>query len=178
LLVTGNTWFSPPTDWPESGLVGEMYAGFIEPGDPPAPLVVQEAPAWLFAGTGLRPGSKVPGVVWADFDHVAPGWPMPDDLEVLAHSPVPLSEAQTSLGEWGGFTYSDMTYYTSPTSGAGVFDTGTTNWIFTLTPCESACPAPITSRITDNLLRLFGRGPAGRFARSVANWQQLQPAGS
>ena len=63
---------------------------------------------------------------------------MPSDLEVLGHSPVPLAEAYTNEGKWGPYTYSDMTYYTDPTSKGGVFDTGDNNWINSLTPCTGA----------------------------------------
>ncbi len=181
LLVTGNTWFSPPTDWPESGFTGEMYAGFLEPGSPSAPFVVNDAKSWIFKGTGLHDGSQLPGVIEADFDHVAPSWPMPANLEVLGHSPVLLADSQTDLGTWGKYTYSDMTYYTSPTSKAGVLDTGDNNWIFSMTPCgkkSPGCSAPEVQKITGNLFRLFGQGPAGRLVPSVANWQQVVPAGS
>jgi hypothetical protein len=33
-------------------------------------------------------------------------------------------------------------------------------------------------KITGNLLWLFGQGPAGHIIPSVANWQQVAPAGS
>jgi hypothetical protein len=181
LLVTGNTWFSPPADWPESGFTGEMYAGFLEPGTPSAPFVVNDAKSWIFKGTGLQDGSQLPGVIEADFDHVAPSWPMPANLEVLGHSPILLADSQTDLGTWGRYTYSDMTYYTSPTSKAGVLDTGDNNWIYAMTPCGTKspnCSAPEVQKITGNLFRLFGQGPAGRLIPSVANWQQVVPAGS
>jgi hypothetical protein len=180
LEVTGNAWYSPPTNWPESGFVGEMYAGYLEPGTPAAPFVVEDSKAWIFKGTGLHDGSAVPGVIQADFDHVSPSWPMPSDLEVLGHSPIPLSVVQTEDGEWGNDTYSDMTYYTTASSKAGVFDTGDNNWIYSLNPCPKnrSCPADITEKMTSNLLWLFGQGPAGRIVPSVANTQQVVPAGS
>lgn len=181
LVVTGNTWFSPPTDWPESGFTGEMYAGYLEPGTPAAPFVVVDASAWLFKGTGLHNGSRVRGVIQADFDHVAPSWPMPSDLQVLGHSPIPLSEVQTDLGEWGKNTYSDTTYYTTASSKAGVFDTGNNNWIYSLQPCPKSaktCSAGVMQKMTDNLLWLFGQGPAGRIMPSVANWREVRPVGS
>jgi hypothetical protein len=181
LEVTGNAWFSPPADWPESGFVGEMYAGYLEPGTPAAPFVVEDASAWIFRGTGLHDGSAIPGVVEADFDHVASSWPMPSDLQVLGHSPIPLSDVQTDLGEWGQDTYSDATYYTTASSKAGVFDSGNNNWINSLSPCSTrsaTCSAGIMQKITGNLLWLLGQGPAGRIVPSVANWKFVVPAGS
>ena len=145
------------------------------------PFVVYDASSWIFAGTGLRDGSQIPQVVASDFDHVAPGYPVASDLQVLGHSPVPLSEAFTSQGQWGGDTYSDMTYYTDPASKAGVFDSGTVNWISTLTECpltQASCPSRLTGEITGNLLRLFGQGPAGRSEPSVANSRAVTPRGS
>ena len=102
-------------------------------------------------------------------------------IQVLGHSPVPLASVYTNQGTWGGVTYSDMTYYTDPTSQAGVVDTGTVNWINALAPCAAsspACPATLVQRITGNLLWLFGQGPSGRTTPSVANTQSIQPPGS
>jgi hypothetical protein len=74
-----------------------------------------------------------------------------------------------------------MGYYTVSTSGAGVIDTGTTNWIYAMTPCSSSvpnCSATPVSQITGNILWLFGQGPAGHLAPSVSNRQTILPAGS
>jgi hypothetical protein len=178
-LVTGNTWDSPPTNWDEEQLVGEMYSGFLVPGARPVPFVVYQPSAWIFAGAGLKKGSAVPAVIASDIDHLDPYGPQPADLEVFGHSPVPLSEAYTNQGSWGGYTYSDMTYWSSRTSGAGIFDSGTVNWLTALAYCtKAACPAPLVGRITGNLLRVFGQGPAGRAHPSVANWQTVTPSGS
>jgi hypothetical protein len=178
--VTGNTWDQPPTDYSVTSLVGELYSGFLYPGHA-APFVVSEASSWLYAGTGLHDGSQIPQVVASDIDHLSTSYPMPSDLEVLGHSPVPLVDSYTNEGQWGSSTYSDMTYYTEAKSEAGVFDTGTVNWITTLNECpvtQASCPSKLTRRITGNLLRLFGKGPAGQSEPSVANWQHVSPAGS
>ena len=179
--MTANTWGSPPTDWPESGFVGEMYAGYLQPGTPSFPFVVYDASAWIYKGTGLHDGSRLPGLIESDFDHATQSYPMPSDLQVLGHSPLPLSDVQTDLGQWGNDTYSDMTYYTDAASKAGVVDTGDNNWVNALTPCSANsknCPAGAVARITGNVLWLFGQGPAGRITPSVPNWQSVTPAGS
>jgi hypothetical protein len=167
--VTGNTWSSPPTSWSEIRLIGEIYSGYLNTGST-APFVVAEANAWIFKGTGLQNGSQVPGVIASDIDHLDVS--APTNIEVFGHSPVPLSVAYTNQGQWGGNTYSDMTYYTDPTSGAGVWDSGTVNWVNAL-----ATSSPIAT-ITGNLLWLFGQGPAGRHIPSVPNWRGIVPAGS
>ena len=180
LEVTGNTWSSPPTNWPESGFVGEIYSGYLNVGQT-APFVVEDASAWIFKGTGLHDGSTLARVVASDIDHIDPSEPMPSNLQILGHSSIPLNEVYTNQGQWGGYTYSDMTYYTDPASEGGVFDTGTVNWIDQLIPCPSTtvdCPATALGQITGNLLWLFGQGPAGSLVPSVPNWQSVTPAGS
>jgi hypothetical protein len=183
LEVTGNTWGSPPANWPESDFVGEMYAGFLEPGRQVG-LVVADASSWAYRGTGLHDGSKVPGVVASDVDHFYAAMIHPAGVQVLSHSPIPAGIGQTELGAF----HSDMTYYTDARSGAGVLDTGTTNWIPALTHdhhgCRRGgrpavghgaghCASAILQRITGNILRVFGGGPAGRRHPSAANWRRV-----
>jgi hypothetical protein len=169
MQVTGNTWSSPPANWSEIGFTGELYSGYLSPGSS-APFVVAQANAWIFKGTGLQNGSQLPGVIGSDIDHLYD--PVPANIEVLGHSPVPLSLAYTNQGKWGRNTYSDMTYYTDQVSGAGVWDSGTVNWINAL-----ATSQPLAT-ITTNLLWLFGQGPAGDLIPSVPNWQSIEPPGS
>jgi hypothetical protein len=175
--VTGNTW-----DLADSALTGEEYSGYLLPGAAPAPMVVADAQSWLFEHTGLHNGSQIPAAIGSDIDHIDPGSGlMPTDLQVLAHSPIPLTKAYTNEGDWAGDTYSDFTYYTSPTSRAGVLDTGDTTFITDLTPCATpaaTCPQPTLTRIVGNILRLFGQGPAGDHQPSVANWSSISPSGS
>ena len=145
MQVTGNTWSSPPANWPETGFVGQVYSGYTDPGVAPVPFVVEDSSAWIFKGTGLHDGDSVPGVINSDIDHIVPSSSMPQNIEVLGHSPLPLSKVYTNQGMWNGYTYSDMTYYSDPTSEGGVFDSGTVNWIYAITPCPASatsCPAP------------------------------------
>ena len=175
LQVTGNTWSSPPADWSEVGFVGENYIGFVVPGQGTFPFVVANANAWIFKGTGLKAGSAVPGVIATDLDEFDPG-DYPSNLEILGHSPVPLKDAISEGGDLQGFLASDMTYWTDPKSHAGIFDSGTTNWIPSLSPCpvgSRSCPAAMVAKITGNLLALFGRGPAGLHQPSRANWRTI-----
>ncbi|MGH3494324.1 MAG: N,N-dimethylformamidase beta subunit family domain-containing protein [Sciscionella sp.] len=162
LRVTGNTWASPPANWSETPFVGESYNGFLEPHAPPGALKVTDPSAWIYAGTGLEQNSVVPGVIRSDVDSLAPGITHPANVEVFAHSPLNAQRAQART-QRGGVFYSDMTYYTDPHSHAGVWDSGTNNWIPDLTPCaaHSHCPAHVIGEITGNLLRVLGNGPAG-----------------
>ena len=179
--VTGNTWASPPTNWNAESFLGQIYSGYLEPNEPNAPMQVFDASSWLFSGTGLTDGAEIPSVINSDIEHLDPSGPMPQNLQVLAHSPIPLSEVYTNQGEWGGYTYSDVTYYTEPNSQAGIFDSGDNVWVATLQSCspqEPNCPAPTMRKLTANVLRLFGEGPAGRKEPSQANWQSVAPLGS
>jgi hypothetical protein len=60
-------------------------------------------------------------------------------------------------------SFSDMTYYSAP-SGAGVFATGTNWWVSKFSaPCiDGSCPHnEVVIRVTTNVLKAFGVGPAG-----------------
>jgi hypothetical protein len=176
MQVTGNTWSSAPANWPETSLVGEVYSGYLNPGETSA-FVVADASSWVFRGTGLHDGSKLPGVIASDIDHVVPGPPTPQNLMVLGHSPIAQSIVYSNQGWWNGFTYSDMTYFTYPHDGAGVIDTGNNNWIDAMGTCTPrVCSA--LDRITGNILWLFGHGPAGRYRPSRSNLGSITPQGS
>jgi len=178
--VTGNTFATPPTDWPPTRFIGGEYSGYVFTNAAPLPFVVYDASSWIFKGTGLRNGAQIPDVIRSDIEHVNPST-APADLQVLGHSPVPLTSAYTNQGQWNGDTYSDMTYYTTPASKAGIFESGAVSWISRLTLCDPSpgpCPQRDVARITGNLLRVFGQGPAGRMEPSVPNWSQLTPPGS
>jgi hypothetical protein len=166
LEVTGNTWSAPPANWTEVPFVGEAYAGFLEPGAPGVNFVVTDASAWPFQGTGLHDGSIIPALLQSDFDQVDPG-ESPANVQILAHSRVPLLHAQSQADARRGVAYSDMTYYTDPSSEGGVIDTGTNNWIPALLTAT-----PLT-KVTENILWQFGQGPSGRTEPSQSNWQQF-----
>jgi hypothetical protein len=180
MQVTSNTWEDPPASWPPTGQIGEEYSGYLGPGVL-VPMVVLDAASWVFQGTGLRDGSSLSNVIGSDFDHVTTSSLTPSNLVVLAHSPIPVSEATTSGGEWDGVSYSDMIYFTNAKSKAGVIDTGNNIWIADLRPCVppvAGCPTGALTKITNNILKLFGRGPAGNFEPAVSNASAVSPYGS
>jgi len=145
-------WREPPLGRPESELTGAMY----ECNPVSASMVLADAPAWLFHGSGLRAGSILPALVGSEYDRVEPADPTPASIEILAHSPVQCGALSS---------HADMTYYTTA-SGAGVFDSGTSLWT---TDIGTACVlvgrcSPLqraVTRVTVNLLRTFDLGPAG-----------------
>ncbi|MBO0848735.1 MAG: hypothetical protein J2P20_04685 [Pseudonocardia sp.] len=171
--VTGNTWSAPPASWPEADFVGESYNGFLEPGVTAA-LAVTDAGSWIFAGTGLRDGQQLPGVIGSDVDSLEPPEGRPPNVRILAHSALPAGRAQPRTRAGPTF-YSDMTYYTDPVSKAGIWDSGTNNWIPALdaSPAEPDSSALAVRAVTANLLAAMGRGPAGQDHPSTPNWRRV-----
>jgi hypothetical protein len=162
LAATGNTWAQPPDNAPPSEIEGDTYMGY----GLDDPMVVTDASAWPWAGTGVTDGTQLKGVLAGDYDAYDPNSIDPAGVEILAHSPV---HAQVQDAP-----YSDMVYYTWP-HGGGVLATGTIGWIPALESCHGplpACPARVLQAATGNIFHLFGEGPASKTHPSVANWRQ------
>ncbi|MHB1710088.1 MAG: N,N-dimethylformamidase beta subunit family domain-containing protein [Acidimicrobiales bacterium] len=166
--VSQNWWGQPPANLPASTLVGGSYIGFNNATS--FPLVVSDPSSWLFAGTGLAAGAQIPGVLGTDFQAFDPARASnPPNVEILAHSPVQVQSRPNRH-------FADTTFYTFPSSHAGVFESGANTWIPSLTACSpvsASCPARTMRKLTGNLLRVFGAGPVGLRHPSVANWQQF-----
>jgi hypothetical protein len=181
LLVTANTWADPPTDWSPLAQIGNQYSGYVNIGDL-LPMTVTDATSWLMAGTGLHNGDQIPNAIGSDIDHAVAASAEPSTLQVLNHSPVPAVNGTFSGGTWDGSTYSDIVYFTNPTSHAGVLDTGNNIWIGNLMSCRgaevSACPQVPFITMTENILSLFGAGPTGLAEPSVANLATITPTNS
>jgi hypothetical protein len=162
-------WRRPPLNDPESRLLGAQY----ECNPTHAPGVVVAPSSWLFAGTGVRAGSRLPGLVGDEYDRVQPGTPRPGGVEVLLHSPVQCLGASVR-----GPSFADTTYYTAG-SGAGVFNAATSSWVCQLSrACATTRRSPITARVvrtvTVNLLQVFASGPAGQRHPSRSNLARLR----
>jgi hypothetical protein len=149
-LVT-NDYREPPDPDPESSLTGTLYES--NPAD--ADYVVA-SDSWLFAGTGVRKGTRFPGVVGIEYDRVNPDSPVERPIQILSHSPLTCR---------GVNSFSDSAYYTH-SGGAGVFNAGTMRWVGTFTPEFYAGfgvnrrGAAFVKRVSANLLRAFADGPA------------------
>jgi hypothetical protein len=158
-LTTVN-WRDAPLNRPENQLIGSQY----ESNPVQADMIITEPDNWVFANTGLQRGAALPGVVAGEYDRYYPGTGVPNNVEILAHSPLVCR---------GKASYADMTYYTAP-SGAGVLDVGTQAWVQSLGP-PTQVQAVID--ITTNILTTFGRGPAGNTHPSRAANQTAAPSG-
>jgi N,N-dimethylformamidase beta subunit-like, C-terminal len=163
---TTQQWRDPPDPRPESVITGVFY----ECNPVSAPWVVYDPSNWIFAGTGAYKGESFPGMVGPEYDRLNPAVSFPRPMQVLAHSPLTCD---------GFSTYSDSVYYTV-TSGAGVFASGTMRWV-----CAMRGPScghglnqaaeRFVDRATQNLLRAFAAGPAGRTYPAQENLAQLKP---
>ncbi|HET9078600.1 MAG TPA: N,N-dimethylformamidase beta subunit family domain-containing protein [Acidimicrobiales bacterium] len=154
--VTPWAWRSPPNNRPESALLGEMW----QCNPVRADMVVTDPGNWVYSGSGLGQGARIAGIVGPEYDHFSPSSPNPGDVTVLASSPVDCNGIRSTA---------DMTYYSAP-SGAGVWDTGTIDWVGQVRGSCLTCAAPNpVTRITDNVLAAFGSGDPGRVHPSAAN---------
>ncbi|HYM25874.1 MAG TPA: N,N-dimethylformamidase beta subunit family domain-containing protein, partial [Vicinamibacterales bacterium] len=111
--VTGR-WRERPTSRPEDRLVGVMYVADPVDGD----IVVDAAAHWAFAGTGVRKGDHLVGLLGYEVDALSAD--PPAGIQRLAHSPYTVPGTSRTK-------YSDATIYTAP-SGALVFATGSMQW--------------------------------------------------
>ena len=161
----------PSGQYPGLGasLTGSAYEGCITPRVPgPGPPVYRYyawapaaglRPAWLFAGTGIRPATRVPGIVGYEVDQRTASTP-PGTQLIGSGTPacMPAAGLRGRLAE--------TTLYTAR-SGALVFATGTLGWELGLYPVPGAspdtpqAPDPRLVRMTRNLLEhaLKSSGP-------------------
>ena len=147
-LITGR-WRDRPTSRPEERLVGVMYAA--DPVD--ADIIVSQADHWAFAGTGLKNGDALRGLLGYEVDAMYGGGP--PAIERLAHSPF------VEQGTQGKVRYADMTMYAAA-SNALVFATGSIQWSWGLddynapvwhTARASAAAQRITRNVLDRMLQ-------------------------
>jgi hypothetical protein len=154
-----------PVNRPEAKLIGEQY----QCNPVRADGIVVEPDNWIWAGAGVSAGSHIEILVGSEYDQYIHGQGGPDNVEIVAHSPIDCR---------GRAGFSDVTYYTAP-SGAGVFATGTNYWVSKLQPPDFPQTAynPIIVKATQNVLLAFGAGPAGKAHPSVPNWKDLPGTG-
>jgi hypothetical protein len=154
-LVTVN-WRDAPVNRPEDAMIGQQY----ECNPVRAAMVITDPGAWVFEGTGVTAGQTLPDAIGPEYDRYMATPEAPKNVQILAHSPVTCH---------GKASFSDMTYYTAP-SGAGVFASGSIWWITKATPPGPGSPFnAVAAAVTENVLRVFGAGPAGKSHPSVPN---------
>lgn len=162
-------WREPPNDNPESTVLGEMYQCNRVSAD----LVVTDAAAWVYAGTGVTAGQHLAGLVGSEYDHYSPAQRHPPGsaVELLAQSPVVCR---------GVASTADFTYYVAP-SGSGVIDVGTNLWVPSILSETDPAVGAVVAQITVTMLRAASAGPLGTahpaVASAVTGPQGSAPAG-
>ena len=166
-LVTVN-WDQPPVNNSEAQLTGAGYQDV----DAEADMVIADGHHWLLAGTGVTTGQHLPGVVAGEFDRYVPGGAAPNNVDVIAHSPIPNRNGN----------HSDVTWYTA-TAGGGVFDSGNASWVGKLSNAQLIPPnvlpspvpgaTPVLLRIMRNLYAALGNGPASITHPSTGTWRAV-----
>lgn len=166
-LTTVN-WEQAPVSQPESTLIGSMYQSVGAKAD----TVITDASSWFFDGCNLTDGQRFPTMIQGEYDRYVPSMPGPRNVDVLAHSPVP-----------GQSNWSDITYYTAPGNGGGVFASGSASYLAQLSTSgvipSLVIPGPfpgvsdVFNRAMENLYGRFGLGPASSYGTSGGNWSAV-----
>jgi hypothetical protein len=149
-------WRDTPGGRPEQWLMGGMFIAQQPGGAVPAPYVVTNSSNWVYAGTGLRDGDTVPGIVGYEADRHVPTQADPTvaagTYVALSHSPFTTTEGKTE--------YQESMVYQAP-SGAWVFDAGSIKWSWGLYNDVQTNADPRIQRMTANVLNRFiaGRKP-------------------
>ncbi len=161
-------WRNDPLNKPESALIGIQYfAAGVK-----TAMKLVNTDNWVFAGVDLSRGTSLKNLVAIEADGLGHSNQEPDNLEVLASSPVTYKKVRYNHA---------MTYY-SAESGAGVFATGTIGWIHALdsTTWGNETVSTVVRGITANVLQAFASGPAGITHPSEGNASRyrssVQPA--
>jgi hypothetical protein len=89
----------PLVNRPENGLIGVMSDGSDNATVTPADWVVTNANHWIYAGTGLNNGSRIPGLIYYEWDGLVNNGATPAGITVLASSVVPNNVIQGSRHE-------------------------------------------------------------------------------
>ncbi|MEW2380861.1 N,N-dimethylformamidase beta subunit family domain-containing protein [Micromonospora sp. NPDC047707] len=137
------------TTSPEQQLIGSQYVSVV---DGRAPLVVGASGHWFWAGTGVRDGDRIPGVVWGEADQWMSDTAGPQLVEEVQLADSPFTRKGKTVRQ-------HTRLYRAP-SGAWVFAAGSLGWTRTLH--DPALADPRMDRATRNLLRqVLGGDPAG-----------------
>ena len=163
-------WRSDPKPFAENSLIGMLYECFPAHGA----LVVNDPGFFLFRGTGATKGARYAGLVGTEIDRAYPIPGTPDNLQVVAHSPVACGRNKQ--------TYSDVTYY-SARSGAGVFAVGSMMWSYGVRGPIGRYGIDTRSvsfvrRVTANLFAAMAAGPMGKAHPAKGNLASLDAPAS
>ncbi len=157
-------------DDPENGLLGIMHIGENDSLHAPLRVTAEHGQDRIYRHTDLQalpPGTYAivgQDVVGWEFDTVFDNGHTPEELEILAATPVfgvLLQDAGDYKASATGETTTTLTRYTAP-SGAIVLSAGTNQWSWGLgaRQVEAIAPDPLIEQITYNILADMGIQPA------------------
>src|SRR6266513_585246 len=148
-------WRDPFLNRPEQQLIGVQFSGQIPVNAPNAPYVVKNSSSWVYEGTGLHDGDRIPLMVGYEMDSSMSGFPLPASVagtyQLLSESPY--------VDPYSGPKTANSSIYQAPSS-AWVFGAGTTSWSWGLSDDGDGYMNPLIQRITANLLNRFGASPS------------------
>ena len=170
LASTTTMWRSYPKPLAENSLTGMLYECFPAHGA----LVVNDAGFFLLQGTGATKGARYAGLVGTEIDRAYPVPGTPQNLQVIAHSPVVCGGNKP--------THSDVTYY-STASGAGVFAVGSMLWSYGMRGAITKYGIDTRSvsfarKVTDNLFTAMAAAPMGKAHPAKGNLASLDAPSS
>jgi len=150
-LKVTNQWRQGPVAQPESEILGAAYAGLGVKAD----YEVVRANNWPIAGTSLKAGDIIKGVVGREVD--SPDRDPGPGLQLMLSTKTKVRDRVERVG---------MTYYTTK-SGSGVLDASTDGWVCSITnscnwtriPKESSLQV---EQITAQILKEAAKGPLGK----------------
>jgi hypothetical protein len=142
----------PPHPRAEEDLTGMRYDCF--PAD--APWTVTEPQWWGYAGTGVRQGQQLAGLVGPESDRVYPAADRPRPMTVVGYSRFDCGPGRPSA--------QTGVYWVAP-SGAGVFAAGTMRWACamgdTCAKVPDAAVRRVVQRVSTTVLEAFAAPRAG-----------------
>ncbi len=131
------------TGRPEQKMIGTMYGRNLGTHDNNLPWTVQNENHWVYEGTGLRNGDKIPNVYGYEYNTIYSGYPKANNENYVV-----LSKTNSSPDAYS-------TIYKAP-SGAWVFSAGTTDWTWLLDKRKNYnFINPKAQAITKNILNKF-----------------------
>ena len=138
-------WRLPLMRRPEAALIGISYDSMSNDLD----MVVHNCSCWICAGTDLRPGDRLKGLLGYEVDRATSD--SPANLQVIMRSPY-----NPIPNKFNETRYAHLSYYTHA-NGAGVFASGSMQWTWGL---DAWAPHPDRANenaqtITRNVLNRF-----------------------
>ena len=149
-------WRSAALNRPEQVLLGSMFVAQQPSGSEPVALVVTNSSHWIYAGTGVKDGDSIPGIVGYECDKQQPDYPSPAAVPGthvrLSDSPFTTSTTSPDGANQAGTEHGNAVVYQAA-SGAWVFNAGSIEWswgLYNHGPRNSADPR--IQRMTANIL--------------------------